>query len=180
MNYGFYIITCLILIVIQTVIMPDLPVISSFYDLTTIFVIYLGVLRSTRESLPVVILLGVVMDNLSGTPLMVYTTAYFWLYLCVRWLSRILQVGLRFRLALIVILGISLETVISVVSFGGFEALAEMPPADIGKIIVRLLWALFLGPILILILQRLHRFWDHTIGKFLVRRSDTVASRVAR
>ena len=180
MNYGFYICICLIMIVIQTVIMPDLPVISSFYDLTTIFVIYLGVLRGTRESLPVVILLGVVMDNLSGTPLMVYTTAYFWLYICVRWLGRILQVGLRFRLALIVILGISLETVISVVSFGGFEALAEMPPADIGKIIVRLLWALFLGPILILILQRLHRFWDHTIGKFLVRRSDTVDARVAR
>ena len=180
MTYGFYIFTCLILIVLQTVIMPGLPVISSFSDLTTIFIIYLGVLRSTRESLPVVILLGVVMDNLSGTPLMVYTMAYFWLYVCVRWLSRILQVGLRFRLAFIVVLGVALETVISVVSFGGFEALSEMPSADITKITIRLLWALFLGPIMILVLQRLHRLWDHSIGKILVRRSDAAEARVVR
>ena len=180
MTYGFYILISLILIVLQTVIMPDVPLISSFYDLTAIFVIYLGLLRSTRESLPVVILLGVVMDNLSGTPLMVYTTAYFWLYICVRWLGRILQVGMRFRLAFIVVVGISLETLISVVSFGGFEALSEISPADLGKITTRLIWALFLGPILILILQRLHRLWDHSIGRILVRRTETADARSAR
>jgi hypothetical protein len=119
------------------------------------------------------------MDNLSGTPLMVYTTAYFWLYVCVRWLARFLQVGMRFRLAFIVVVGITLETVISVVSFGGFEALSEMPTSDIGKITTRLLWALFLGPLLILILQRLHRLWDQSIDRLLVRRSETADMRAA-
>lgn len=180
MTYGFYIITSLVLIVLQTVIMPDLPVLSSFYDLTAIFVIYLGLLRSTREGLPVVILLGVVMDNLSGTPLMVYTTAYFWLYICVRWLGGFLQVGMRFRLAFIVLVGIALETAISVVSFGGFEALSDMPTSDVGKITIRLLWALFLGPLLILILQRLHRLWDQSTNRMLARRTETADVRSAR
>ena len=180
MTYGFYIITCLALIVFQTVIMPDLPVISSFYDLTTIFVIYLGVLRSNRESLPVVLVLGVVMDNLSGTPLMVYTMAYFWLYVSVRWLGRFLQVGMRFRLAFIVVVGITLETIISVVSFGGIKALSEMPAADIGKITIRLLWALFLGPVLILILQRLHRQWNKMISRMVSQRSETADVHSAR
>lgn len=172
MTYVFYIAISLILIVFQTVIMPNLPVLSSFYDLTAIFVIYLGVLRRPRESLPVVILLGFLMDNLSGTPLMVYTMAYFWLYICVRWLSRILQVGMRFRLAFIVVMGITVETVITVVSFNGLEALSEMPPADIARITARLLWAPLLGPILILILQRLQRHWDRSLGRILVRRSE--------
>lgn len=179
MTYAFYIAISLILIVLQTVIMPDLPVLSGFYDLTAIFVIYLGVLRRPRESLPVVILLGFVMDNLSGTPLMVYTMAYFWLYVCVRWLGRILQVGMRFRLAFIVVMGITVETVITVVSFNGFETLSEMPPADIAKITARLLWALFLGPLLILIMQRLHRRWDRLIGRIMVRRSEPADARAA-
>ena len=160
--------------------MPDLPVMSSFYDLTTIFVIYLGVLRSKREGLPVVLVLGVVMDNLSGTPLMVYTMAYFWLYVCVRWLGQFLQVGMRFRLAFIVVVGISIETIISVISIGGLKALSEMPTADIGKITIRLLWALFLGPLLILILQRLHRLWDQSISGMLVKRSETADVHTAR
>jgi cell shape-determining protein MreD len=180
MTYSFYIITCLALIVFQTVIMPDLPVISSFYDLTTIFVIYLAVLRSNRESLPVVLVLGVIMDNLSGTPLLVYTMTYFWLYISVRWLSRFLQVGMRFRLAFIVVVGVILETMISVVSFGGLKALSEMPASDIGKIAIRLLWALFIGPILILVLQRLHRLWNKMISRMLTQRSETADVHSAR
>jgi hypothetical protein len=180
MTYSFYIITCLALIVFQTVIMPDLPVISSFYDLTTIFVIYLAVLRSNRESLPVVLVLGVIIDNLSGTPLLVYTMTYFWLYISVRWLSRFLQVGMRFRLAFIVVVGIILESMISVVSFGGLKALSEMPASDIGKIAIRLLWALFIGPILILVLQRLHRLWNKMISRMLTQRSETADVHSAR
>ena len=114
MTYVFYIFTSLFLIVLQTVILPDLPVLNSVFDLTAMFVIYLGLLRSAREGLPVVLLLGMIMDNLSGAPFMVFITAYFWLYLGVRWLSRILQVGMRFRLAFIIVAGILLENVIFV------------------------------------------------------------------
>ena len=180
MTYVFYIFTSLFLIVLQTVILPDLPVLNSVFDLTAMFVIYLGLMRSVREGLPVVLMLGVIMDNLSGAPFLVFITTYFWLYVGVRWLSRILQVGMRFRLAVIVVAGILLENVIFIVAFGGLDALRQMPSTTAGKILPRLLWALIFGPILILVLAHMHRLWDRWVRTFLVRRSDSVGGRAAR
>lgn len=180
MTYVFYLLTSLFLIVLQTVILPDLPILDSVFDLTAMFVIYLGLMRSAREGLPVVLMLGVIMDNLSGAPFMVFITTYFWLYVGVRWLARILQVGMRFRLAVIIVAGILLENVIFILAFGGVDALRQMPSTTAGKILPRLLWALFFGPILILILEHMHRIWDRWVRAFLIRRSDSVGGRAVR
>jgi rod shape-determining protein MreD len=180
MTYVFYSITSLFLIVLQTVILPDLPILNSVFDLTAMFVIYLGLMRSAREGIPVVLMLGVIMDNLSGAPFMVFITTYFWLYVGVRWLARILQVGMRFRLAVIIVAGILLENVIFILAFGGVDALRQMPSTTAGKILPRLLWALIFGPLLILILEQTHRIWDRWVRTFLIRRSDSVGGRAAR
>ncbi|MFZ0133304.1 MAG: hypothetical protein WAK95_12225 [Desulfobacterales bacterium] len=180
MTYVFYSAVSLLLIVLQTVILPELPVLNSVFDLTAMFVIYLGLLRSARESLPVVLVLGVLMDNLSGAPFMVFTTTYFWLYVCVRWLTRILQVGMRFRLAFIVVAGILLENLIFILAFGGLAAVGHMPSLTLAMVVPRLLWALGLGPILILMLERVHRLWDRWVRGVFVHRSDTIAGRTVR
>jgi len=180
MTYVFYSITSLFLIVLQTVILPDLPILNSVFDLTAMFVIYLGLMRSAREGIPVVLMLGVIMDNLSGAPFMVFITTYFWWYVGVRWLARILQVGMRFRLAVIIVAGILLENVIFILAFGGVDALRQMPSTTAGKILPRLLWALIFGPLLILILEQTHRIWDRWVRTFLIRRSDSVGGRAAR
>ncbi|MFZ0612728.1 MAG: hypothetical protein WAM73_10855 [Desulfobacterales bacterium] len=180
MTYVFYTGVSLFLIVLQTVILPDLPVLNSVFELTAMFVIYLGLLRSARESLPVVLLLGVIMDNLSGAPFMVFTTTYLWLYVCVRWLTRILQVGMRFRLAFIVVAGILLENLIFILAFGGLDALRQAPSLTLAKVLPRLLWALVFGPILILMLERVHRIWDRRVRELFVRRSDSISGRTVR
>jgi hypothetical protein len=120
------------------------------------------------------------MDNLSGAPFMVFMTTYFWLYVGVRWLSRILQVGMRFRLAVIIGAGILLENVIFILAFGGIDALRQMPSTAAVKIFPRLLWALIFGPILILILEHVHRIWDRWVQTFRIRRSDSVGGRAVR
>ena len=44
--------------------MPYWPLMNSFYDLLIPFVIYLGIARPARESLPFIIFLGFIMDNI--------------------------------------------------------------------------------------------------------------------
>jgi hypothetical protein len=111
---------------------------------------------------------------------MVFTTTYFWLYVGVRWLSRILQVGMRFRLAFIIVAGILLENVIFILAFGGVDALIQMPSTTAGMVLTRVLWALIFGPILILILEHVHRIWDRWVRTFLIRRSDSISGRTVR
>ena len=80
MNYLFNISACLFLVILQTTIIPYLPLLDKFYDLLIPFIVYLGLSRPVRESLPFVLFLGFIMDNLSGGPFGLYLTTYFWLF----------------------------------------------------------------------------------------------------
>jgi hypothetical protein len=66
MIYCFYVAACLFLVILQTAVLPHLPLLNSFYDLLIPFIIYLALYRPLREGLLLVILLGFIMDNISG------------------------------------------------------------------------------------------------------------------
>jgi cell shape-determining protein MreD len=172
MIYGFYLFICLILIILQTTIFPSLPVLDSFFDLIVSFIIYLGLYRPVRESLPVVIVLGIIVDNLSGSPFMLYIIAYFWVYFSVRLLTRILQVGMRFRLPIIVVTGILLENLVFILTLTFFESGPQAPVFLAGAFMVQMLWAFFIGPILVLVYKYTQNLWDNWISEVMIRRSD--------
>ena len=77
MSYFFNISVCLLLVILQTTIMPYLPPLDKFYDLLIPFIVYLSLSRPVRESLPFILFLGYIMDNLSGGPFGLYLTTYF-------------------------------------------------------------------------------------------------------
>ena len=68
MTYIFYSIICICLIVVQTVVIPEIAGFQVAYDLLLVFVFYLALFRPTREALVVVLMIAFVMDNLSGAP----------------------------------------------------------------------------------------------------------------
>jgi len=72
MSYFFNIATCLVLVILQTTVMPSLSLPGRFYDLMIPFVVYLGLSRPVREGLLFVCLIGFIMDNLSGSPFGLY------------------------------------------------------------------------------------------------------------
>jgi len=55
MSYFFNISACLFLVILQTTIMPYLPLLEKFYDLLIPFIVYLSLSRPVRESLPFVL-----------------------------------------------------------------------------------------------------------------------------
>jgi rod shape-determining protein MreD len=177
MTIVFYICVSLALVVLQTVAVPNVPALHNLFDVTAIFIIYLGLLRGFREGLPVVLLLGLTLDHLSGAPFLVFTTSYFWLFIGVRWLTRILQVGMRFRLALIVGAGILLQNTVFIICFEGVGALDQVSSVVLGTILPRLLWALILGPILVLVFERARKSWDRRVSAILVHGSNPVNGR---
>ena len=66
MTHFFHICICFGLVILQTTIMPYFSLFDKFYDLLSPFVVYLSLFRSTRESVPVILFFGFIMDSLSG------------------------------------------------------------------------------------------------------------------
>ena len=159
MTYLVYFCTCLCLVIVQTSIMPFIPLFDQFYDLVCIFVIYLGLFRPVREGLPVILFFGLFMDNLFGGPFGLYLTTYLWLFICIRWLITFLQLHSFVLLTLVVALGVLLENLIFI---GTIAVLKSDPgfPADAARIIgEQILWAVFTGPPLLFLFQHIQKKW---------------------
>ena len=151
MSYFFNIGGSLFLVILQTTVMPYLPLLDKFYDLLIPFIIYLSLSRPVRESLPFVLFLGFIMDNLSGGPFGLYLTTYFWLYVGVKGITTFIQVGNRLVIiTLIVAGGVLFENLILLGAFAlaGFR---QQFAGDVIEIVaVQTLWAIFTGALFLL------------------------------
>ena len=152
MNYCFYVGVCLVLILLQTTILPFIPLLENIYDLLIPFVIYLGLYRPLREGLILVFILGFLMDNLSGSPLGLYLTIYCWLFIGVKWITTLFQVGNRVLSSVVVAAGVLIGNGIFITSFT-LQPDMGLPENAIHTTFVQLLWALITGPFLLMVFR---------------------------
>ena len=171
MTYCFHIVICLGLIVVQTTVMPYIPLFDRFYDLLSPFVIYLSIFRSNRESLVIIFLFGFFMDIISGGPFGLYITAYVWLFIGVRWAITFLHVGDSMLLPFVVALGVLMENFIFVVTSAMFEQSSRASEAMVSTIIVQVLWAIFTGPLFLMFFNYSHRRWDRWVNEIFVKKN---------
>lgn len=153
MRYGIFIGICLFLIILQTAILPYFNVLSDIYNLLIPFVIFICIYLPLRESLPFVLILGMVMDNLSGSPFGLYLTFYFWLLLGVRWVITFLRVGNKFLLSSVTVVAVLLENILIIGTFALSGPGWQLPADVFKKIALQFFWALATAPIFLFCLQ---------------------------
>ncbi len=171
MTYGFFFCISIGLIVFQTCIMPVLPLLINFYDLMVPLIAYLCTTRSMRESLPIIIIVGLIMDQLSGSPFMLHVTAYFWLYLSLRWTTKVLQVGNRLRLPFIVSFGVLVENFIFMINIALVEPGMRFPAVAARIAAVQFIWALFTGPLFLVFFEQTHKGWNRWLSGIFAPRT---------
>jgi len=167
MTYIFYTFTFVCLLILQTTVMPYFRMFDNFYDLLFPFVIYLGLFRSVRESIPVVIVIGFVMDSLSGAPLGLYLTTYLWLFAGLRLIITVLHVGDNVLLPFVVAAGVLLENIIFMGVSAMFEPGSRFSSTVFSKVLVQVLWALFTGPIFLIGFNYFYQRWDKFIKEIM-------------
>ena len=171
MTYGFFFCISIGLIVFQTCIIPVLPLLINFYDLMVPLIAYLCTTRSMRESLPIILIVGLIMDQLSGSPFMLHVTAYFWLYLSLRWTTKVLQVGNRLRLPFIVSFGVLVENFIFMINIALVEPGMRFPAVAARIAAVQFIWALFTGPLFLVFFEQTHKGWNRWLSGIFAPRT---------
>ena len=171
MTYGYYFIVCFMFILLQTTIFPILPPFGGFFNLLIPFIVYLGLMRPGKENLPIIIILGVIADNLSGTPFFYYVSVFLWLYAIIRLTTNIFQVNTRLRLACMIAAGVLFENLFIA---GGLALTESRPPLNattIATIAIQTIWAFFIGPIVLICIEWFHNMWDSWLGTMIMRGS---------
>ena len=171
MIYCLLLAVCFILIILQTTILPGLAAEAKCYDLSVAFVIALGLLRTPREAIPLVLISGWLMDNLSGGPFGLYLTVYICLYISVTLGIRFLHKTNLLLLILIVPAGVGLENLVRIaigrLQENGFPLLPALSTMG-----AQMLWALVAGPPLLWLLICLNAKWDKWYAQQAAQRRD--------
>ncbi len=167
MNFLFYMGLCIFLIVLQTTFIDYLAIFDKMYDLLLPFVLYLGLYRPPREGLPTALLLGLVMDGVSGTPFGLYTTTYIWIYAIVNWGFRFLQVGNLLLLFIIIAAGVLLENLVFLASVTILSRRFDLPPGAMDHVATQVLWGMATGPMLLMAVRYSHGGFESWFGKRL-------------
>jgi len=161
----YHLILSLLLILLQTTL---LTVVGSayLYDLLVPFVVFLGLQRNPRESLPVLILAGLAMAGISGGVFGIHLSAYLWLYIGVRWAIQFLHVGNAILLPLVVTVGVAFKSVL--VAFSAVVLSSAPWPVESAfpVISVQILWGAATGPLLMIFFVRGQRFVNQARKSF--------------
>jgi len=174
MSYFFNISVCLFLVILQTTVMPTLPLLDSFYDLLIPVIVFLGLSRPVRESLPFVFFLGFIMDNLSGSPFGLYLTSYFWLFIAVKGVTQLLQVGNRLLIiTLIVAAGVLIENLIFLGTLTILGPDQQLAGNAAKTVTIQVLWAIWTGAIFLMVLRNLQSGLDTGFRAIYARKGES-------
>jgi hypothetical protein len=91
MIFGFHLLTCLALLVLQTTLLSHLVPPGPLYDPMIPFVVFLAVGRPFAEGLPALLPAGFLADGVSAAPFGLFGITYLWVYLGVWWGARFFE-----------------------------------------------------------------------------------------
>lgn len=163
MHFIFFFFATLGLVILQTVIIPNFSWFPYCFDLMIINVLYLS-LFSPRYWVPFcLVILGSIMDSLSGAPFFLHTVLYLCIYLIVFFLRRLV-----FQHSAIFVFMVSLVSaciyqglvMFSVFLLQGHKAITA---ADYSLCIGQIIWAAVGIPIGVWFLKIMHQKFLHAV-----------------
>ncbi|MBU4344181.1 MAG: rod shape-determining protein MreD [Desulfobacteraceae bacterium] len=167
MIYFFHISACLCLVIFQTTILPCFPLFNTFYDLSALYIVYMGLFFGVREGMPVALIIGLIMDSLSGGPFGVYLTTYLWLFIGVRQFIKFFRVSNYILLPFVVTAAVLIENVILFGTFAMLEPGTQFSSSVINSVVIQVAWAICTGPFIIQFYNFTYKRWDKLFNKLV-------------
>jgi cell shape-determining protein MreD len=150
MILSLYLIGCLVLIVVQTTLLPDGYGWGRVYDLLIPMVVHAGLLGPWRESIPLICLIGYLTDSISGGPPGFHLTFYVWLFIGVRYLKLYLHVNNIVLVTLVVVAAVILENLARFGLLAVNNPAADLVTTASETACSEVLWALVTAPLLLI------------------------------
>lgn len=163
------------LVIFQTAIVPRLPIIENCFDLLLPFIIYQGIFKPFRESVFLVVGVGLLMDQLSGASLGLFVVIYLWVLVSVRWGLRFLHMGNYYLVPLIVAFAVILENAFFLVARIMGAGMQGYPVTAGATVLSQVGWAIISAPLFMILLNALHHGWAGWISSANEGKGDAVS-----
>jgi len=156
-RFFFYFGLSLVLIVVQTSILPGFSAFSQSFDLLFVIVLSLSLRFSHPGTGVAVFLLGCAMDSVSGGPFGLYISAYVWIYILVRSLKSLVHLENIVFLVCMSAVAVVVENAFLVFTFVVGKGVDAVSSRDLVFMVKQMVVALVVVPLLVLAVDQLER-----------------------
>jgi cell shape-determining protein MreD len=160
MAFGFNTLFIIVFLLFQTSIAPSFRIFYDFFNLMNFYVVYLAVYRPTQEIIIFVVLIGMLVDSVSGCPFGLYITIYIWVSIGIKWILRYLHKGNVFLIPIIIIGVILAENFIIIGMMAVIEKKIFLCPERFRVVIIQLFCGALIGPFLVYWIKVFHAKWN--------------------
>ena len=173
MNFSFFFIVTLTLIICQTVLLPGFSWFPQSFDLLIIVVLYLSLYSARPGVIFCIVIIGAVMDSLSGVPFFLHIFSYLWVYMIVQVLTQfVFQRSVVFMIV-VSLLSVSIQQ--GLILFSIFLSRGQLSIVDLDYSLVakQILWGVLVIPPGVWVLNLLRQNYVYLIRQFrrnLIRR----------
>lgn len=136
----------ILLILIQTSLLPQIPMRPPF-DLLVAQVVFTALTLPRVKGGAVVLVTGILVDGLSGSPFGFYLTSYVWLFFFLQVAIQVLHVSSHILIYLAVLSGIALENLVALLVLGASGSHAATLVWAVEQGGAQLLWGAVAGPV---------------------------------
>lgn len=149
----------LFLVIFQTTFYYAIPELNHFVDLLITFVIYAGLFLSFLEGMALILVLGVLMDSITGGLFGLYLSIYFWIIVGLRPFVTLLNLKNANTLRLLLGIAIGFENLMLFVGTVALKQEIVFSSESLWAVAYQFFWTLTLGPFLIRLLNAVdHHF----------------------
>ena len=157
MNPMVRIVLVLFLVIFQTTIYYAVPALNHFVDVLITFVIYAGLFLPFLESVVLSLVLGALMDSITGGLFGLYLSIYFWITVGLRPFVMLLNLKNAHTLRLLLGIAIGFEKLMLFIGTVALKQEIVFSSETISEMAYQLFWTMALGPFLIRFLNAVDR-----------------------
>ena len=152
----------LFLVIFQTTIYYAIPALNHFVDLLITFVIYAGLFLPFLESIVLIVVLGALMDSITGGLFGLYLSIYFWITVGLRPFVSLLNLKNAHTLRLLLAIAIGFENMMLFLGTVALKQEIAFSSESLRGMAYQLFWTVALGPFLIRLLNAVDRQSGYT------------------
>lgn len=144
----FYLVVTVLLVIVQTSIIPYMPGFFRFYDFLVPLAVYLSLYKPLSHGLPVLIAAGLIMDMLSGAPIGIYLTTYIWVFLAFRRVARWVGIKDHMLFSMLAVIGVLFQNLIFSAAMISWSFQEFLVFQNLQVILLQVFWAVVTAPFL--------------------------------
>lgn len=159
MIYLLNLMTCLFLAVFHTALLPRIPFSDNVFDLGICYVISLCLCHRHRVVVVFALMLGFLMDSLSGGAPGLYMSAYLWLAVSIKGAMNFFKISSLLIVSLVVLIGILFQHAVFLGSIYLVEIDTQISISAVKTAVVQALFGCFAGPFVVHVMSRYIQKW---------------------